>query len=320
MLAISLITIHDKIKENTEYSKHVLKKLKKKPPSVTISPKDAAAIFLDRIDQRGYKALKSNIASQNVNLPSYEAVQDFLRNIDVGHLSYRFCNCSTACMSCVANTGDTLYKIISSDFWFSRMVFPSNEQQDVLATLLKKHNPEVFQSFDPKLRTVFIRMTGDNFRASTKSQTELISFSVLNVKELLHSPYGQFISCIFRGSESRGNLQTHTEKHYQDMKSLIRDGKYFKCPNGNMERMNVIGIMCADLGFFKEILGKCGTTGLYGCYYCKTEISKWDIDGKHSGKQQKIEEMCRLKKFLVPILIIILNNSQHFNNRILGNM
>ena len=103
-----------------------------------------------------------------------------------------------------------------------------------------------------------------------------MSFSVLNVEELLHSPYGQFISSLWSGCEKRENLIKHDSKFHHQLKGLLINGAEFTLPNGERESMNVIPIMCADLGYMKEILGKCLSTSKYGCYYCKNSLKEWD--------------------------------------------
>ena len=59
---------------------------------------------------------------------------------------------------------------------------------------------------DIKLKTIFLRITGDNFRAACKKPPEQVSYSILNIKDTLHSPYGQFLHTLYRGSENRESL------------------------------------------------------------------------------------------------------------------
>ena len=115
-------------------------------------------------------------------------------------------------------------------------------------------NNFLYGHLDPSLKTLFIRLTGDNFRASSKYPTEQLSYSFLNNSELLHSPYGQFIASLFRGSESRENLNIHGKAHYAEVKDLLINGYNF-----NGEKFNVVPFLCADLSFVKEILGKCSS-------------------------------------------------------------
>ena len=75
-------------------------------------------------------------------------------------------------------------------------------QQDKLFSLLKDFNKGLYENLDSNLRTLYLLLTGDNYRAAAKSPTEQISFSLLNNVGMLHSPYGQFIASLW-GSESR---------------------------------------------------------------------------------------------------------------------
>ena len=133
-------------------------------------------------------------------------------------------------------------------------------------------------------RTIFLR-------AACKFPTEQMSFSVLNVEELLHSPYGQFIFSLWRGSENRENLSRHGSKYHQQLESLLLNGAEFTLPNGERERMNVIPIMCADLGYMKEILGKCLSTSKYGCYYCKKPLKEWGSQKVLTAESLSMKEM-----------------------------
>ena len=133
-------------------------------------------------------------------------------------------------------------------------------------------------------------MTGDNFRAACKQPTEQISFSLLNNKDL-HSPYGQFIVSLWRGKEDYENIKAHTTDYHAEMKMLMMNGADFALPNGKIEKFNILPIICADLGFVKEILGKCATNGKYGCYYCKKKSADWDIDSSEKGESQTMAQM-----------------------------
>ena len=152
-------------------------------------------------------------------------------------------------------------------------------------------NNFLYGHLDPSLKTLFIRLTGDNFRASSKYPTEQLSYSLLNNSELLHSPYGQFIASLFRGSESRENLNTHGKAHYAEVKDLLINGYNF-----NGEKFNVVPFLCADLSFVKEILGKCSCTSLYGCFFCKMLINDWGNDRPVKKDETSIEKQRRMEK------------------------
>jgi len=150
-------------------------------------------------------------------------------------------------------------------------------------------NCSLYEHLDPNLKTLFIRLTGDNFRAACKFPTEQISFSFLHNSEMHHSPYGQFITSLFRGSESRENVETHTKLHYAEVKELLMNRFTL-----NREKFNVEPFLCADLCIVKEILGKCSCTSLYGCFYSKMKISDWDRATKEKETEEEKEN--RLEK------------------------
>ena len=44
-----------------------------------------------------------------------------------------------------------------------------------------------------------ILLSGDNFRAAARMPYEQTSYSILNIKKLINSPNGQFISTLWKG-------------------------------------------------------------------------------------------------------------------------
>ena len=105
---------------------------------------------------------------------------------------------------------------------------------------------------------------------------------------MIHSPYGQFITSLWRGSESRLNVKIHVSDHYNEIKELLVNGLIVD-KNGSTEKFNVLPIMCADLCFVKEVIGKCSCTSLYGFFYCKKQIKDWDKDVNKAQPQSMIE-------------------------------
>ena len=149
---------------------------------------------------------------------------------------------------------------------------------DVLKT---KNN--LYRNLDPLKKTIFLRLTGDNFRASCKMPTEQISFTIMNIKDTLHSPYGQFILSIWRGAESRIGIQTHAKKHLIDMENLVVNGIEIEVEEGLLISFNVVVFLCADLAFLKDILGKCASMSMYGCLHCKKMIKDWSETQSQGG-------------------------------------
>ena len=134
-------------------------------------------------------------------------------------------------------------------------------------------------------------MTGDAFRMSKKSSAVQMSYSLLNNRSMLHSPYGQFISSLWRGKDHRALILSHSRKYHSDMKELLLGGAEFQLPNGDKESFNVIPILCADLIFVMAILGKCASNGTYGCYYCDKPITAWNKEAKKSYNKQTVAKM-----------------------------
>ena len=167
------------------------------------------------MSQRGYKNVKKILKNQDIILPTYDSVRNFLKNLDVGVIERCYCKCQNdVCFSCQCSVTETLKLFLANSFWMEKLKFPTQLQQEQLFSSLKSLNNELYGNLDPNLRTLYLRLTGDNFRGSAKFPTEQISFSILNNVGMLHSPYGQFIASLWRGSESRLNVQIHVSEHY----------------------------------------------------------------------------------------------------------
>ena len=107
---------------------------------------------------------------------------------------------------------------------------------------------------------------------------------------MLHSPYGQFIFALWRGSENRKNIKLHAENYHKEILDLLLNGHEFLLPNGDREFINIVPIMCADLSFIKEIIGKCSCTSKFGCFYCKKPLKDW-TENSTIFEAQSINEM-----------------------------
>jgi hypothetical protein len=85
--------------------------------------------------------------------------------------------------------------------------------------------------------------------------TEQTSFSILNMMKLVNSPHGQFISTLWRGSESREMIEDHVSAHYQELEVCVRNGITLKIGD-QLEWFNVLCFFVADLCFIKDVIGK----------------------------------------------------------------
>ena len=287
--------IESAIDDHDDFKQKLGKKILKNPPKTKIKAVDAAELIMSRSDlsQRGYKNIKRILQAQNVDLPSYDKVQSFIKGLDLGKVTRSYCDCpEDQCLSCGCDVKSTLEFILKNKFWSDAIIFSPAEVQGKFLNELKRLNNSLYGHLDPSLKTLFMRLTGDNFRATSKYPTEQLSFSFLNNSELLHSPYGQFIASLFRGSESRLNLEIHGNAHYTEVKNLLMNGFFF-----NGEKFNVVPFLCADLSFVKEVLGKCSCTSLYGCFYCKMHINDWGKDRPAVSKNEtSAEKQARIER------------------------
>uniref|UniRef100_A0A7M6DRA3 Uncharacterized protein n=1 Tax=Clytia hemisphaerica TaxID=252671 RepID=A0A7M6DRA3_9CNID len=269
-----------------------LLKVKSLPKKLTIP--EAAYLLMGKrnMTQRTYKNLKKVFNKSGVNLPNYPDLKGYCNNLDAGEilkLHRDDDNCS--CMGYGCTVRCTLEMIFKTDYFYRRLCFLSHEQQQKLFKFLTEKDPELYSNLDESKKTVIIRDTGDNFRAAGRFPTEQTSFSLLNLPDLANSPYGQHITTLLRGGESRQTLKIHVGKHYQQLHSLVKEGITLMSPCGNIESFNVIVIFVADLSFVKEVLGRCQCTQTFGCFHCELPIKDWSSVKRKLGSPQSIQKM-----------------------------
>ena len=64
--------------------------------------------------------------------------------------------------------------------------------------------------------------------------------------DFVNSPYGQILAAIFRGKETRKSISNHVHSFYEQLSELLEHGLTIASTG---EQLNVLPIMCADLGF-----------------------------------------------------------------------
>ena len=185
---------------------------------------------------------------------------------------------------------DTLQQIVCTEKLFSQFKFPSTEQQNRILEFLHTADKELYQNFDPLKITIFIRTTGDNFRAAAKFPTEQTSFSILNMADLANNPYGQFITSLWRGAETRNMLKLHASTHYSELSHVVSNGVSLVV-NDCSETFNIVAFLVADLSFIKDIIGQCASTSNYGCYHCIMPSKQWLHDSRSEAKPKVVTEM-----------------------------
>ena len=259
--------------------------------STNLDEKDSSLLLMSytSLTQREYNNIRQVLKKHYVFLAPYTKVSDYIKSLNIGSLETKFCSCASDCMSCGSDLKETLEHVIMSETWFQKMIFHADLSK--LMSELNVISHDLYGNLDPSIKTLFIRMTGDNFRTASRHHTEQISYSILNCPDLLNSPYGQILSSLWRGKETRQNLQQHTLWYHSQVYDLLLNGAHFTLPSGNVEKFNVIPIVCADLGFIKELLGKCSSTGTYGCYYCKKPKKKWAEKKMIPEQWQTMKEM-----------------------------
>ena len=119
------------------------------------------------------------------------------------------------------------------------MEFYPQDKQEQLFTYLKSQDLETYQFLQPSNETIFLRQTGDNFRASARMPTEQISFSILNLKQMVNNPYGQIINVLWRGQECRKGLNIHLKEYLEELHLVSKVGVDLII-NGKLEYFNLV--------------------------------------------------------------------------------
>lgn len=287
--------IEESVENVPSLEQSFIRRLKFKSKQVQFSCVDTAELLLGRcgLSQRGYKSLRKILLDNNVKIPSYSDVSKYCNEADVGEISkIHKAGDSCKCMGVETNFHDTIQKIVSCKKLFSEFSFYTLHKQKKIFQFLKEKDGNLYGNLDDTKRTFFIRDTGDNFRACSRYPTEQTSYSVLNLRKLVNCPYGQFISTLWRGSESRDMIESHVSCHYNDVTLAVKNGVDLII-DGVIEHFNIVCFFVADLCFIKDVLGVCTCTSTFGCYHCKVPRNKWSMQKKVTGEDRTVAEMCK---------------------------
>jgi len=247
--------------------------------SIKLSEAESAELLLGRaqLSQRAYKALKKSLKKKKVYLASYKKTMQFVDQLKIGSISGS-CGDRDQCMCALTDFSETIKLIFSRAELYQEMRFPSPEQQKRVLEQLHSKYPALYSNTVRERmnhRTIFIRETGDNFRAAGRQQTEQDYFTILNLQQLITSPSGQFVNGIWRGQEGRAMLEKHLSATYCQMDNCVRNGITVTLPDGRVETFNVVVFYIADYSHKKEVLGRVAVNGKYGCIHCKKPIDQW---------------------------------------------
>ena len=184
------------------------------------------------LSERAYKSTRKLLLARNVSLATYDATVKYLKSLDVGRVQATGEACAgkttgeDASEQCfVWDLEDTLKRLMAQEPIVKHLNFPTTEQQTNLFQQLSEKRPDVYNNLDARKRTLFLRQTGDNYRAALKRQkTQQMSFCLLNIKELVSSPLGQHVLACWRGGETHAVLKSHMEADFETLERLCKDG------------------------------------------------------------------------------------------------
>ena len=76
-------------------------------------------------------------------------------------------------MSAATDIKETLCQYLKSEFWMSKMKFNTNKKS---LTHHLQNDSSIYKHLNPGNKCIFLRMTGDNFKAACKQPTQQIFF------------------------------------------------------------------------------------------------------------------------------------------------
>ena len=273
---------------------HLYKKLVRQPQPVIFSPAQSGELLAGAhsLSERAYKNTRKILMNKNVHLATYDAAAKHLRSLDVGQATST--DCPEECEQCFTyNLIDTLKRIVSEPELYQKFHFPSPGQQHNLFRQLQERRPDVYSALRPADRTLFLRQTGDNYRAALKRQpTQQMSVSVLNLRDLIYSPLGQFVISSWRGGETRKSLRAHMTATFQELDTLAREGLTLTVAGQDEpEHFNIVVLYVADYSHLKEVLGRVQVNAEQGCPLCDRPASTWHKPQAAKGEKRNYRVM-----------------------------
>ena len=151
---------------SSEYLESFISRLKISTQPRILSHKDTAELLYGKTDlsQRGYKQLRSILLRNSITIPTYDSIRLYCNDLDVGTIDLIHSDSSCPCMGIRTSLKETLQNIFSSKELYATMTFLEENKQNDLKDFLCKRNNEMYENFLPYKRTIFLRLTGDNFR------------------------------------------------------------------------------------------------------------------------------------------------------------
>ena len=278
-----------------EYATHIMERLEKQPVPVMFTPAECGELLSGghSLSERSYKNTRRILLLKNVHLVTYDSAVQYLKSLDIGSpVSPAHTGEIADCTQCFTwDLKDTLQRVVGVRDLFEHCKFPTPEHQQHLFVQLQQRRPDVFANLDETHRTIFLRQTGDNYRAALKRQpTQQMSFSILNLQSLVNSPHGQFVVSSWRGGESRHLLRNHMSANFSQLEEMAREGITVRVAGADTaEHFNVVVMYVSDFSHTKEVLGRVQVTAEQGCALCDRPASTWQ-------KPQESEDVRSLGK------------------------
>ena len=106
------------------------------------------------LSKTSYLALKSVLAKENVKLPQWPKLTEYLQGLDVGQIFPIQCD-NDSCMGYATILQETIQKEVKTNKY--DLAYPSQHQQVKLFDFLKKQDKELYQTLDSGKRKIFLQ-------------------------------------------------------------------------------------------------------------------------------------------------------------------
>ena len=233
------------------------------------------------MSQELYKRHKKQLKTQGVILPSLRDVQAFKKTLKIP----KSWQCNTAgCVCAIVCIKETITMILKNDKLIKRMTFMTSAAQSGVFQELKNEAPLLYGNLDESRKTIWIRLSPDNFRTAGNKNAERVSYMILNFEEDTDNPFYEIFASIWQGGETRCEFQVHCGTTdgfpYLEYTSRTNDGIFNDFAdlvvNGikvNGEWFNVVVLLVPDMCCLETLLGRQTGTSENGDCFCTKKLT-----------------------------------------------
>ena len=149
--------------EVSEVMQSIARKSVRSKNVVEVGVDVALKLLLGQVDlsQRAYNNMRDIMDSANVKLPTYKAVMEHEKTLQVGEITpIHQGETSCECQGYATSFMDTLQRICATPELYAMFEFMAEDQQSRLFASLKAKDAKLYQKLDSSKKTILVRVTG----------------------------------------------------------------------------------------------------------------------------------------------------------------